>query len=290
MVPEGLTGRGWISMAECFQAVVNFFSSSRKANFSLKVAGRRGGVTFADAVKSSPPSEFTGLVSSKEGRSKVVGGSDVSCPHAETEMVHADLAAAFSGSKTRAFNVCSSGECRGDFFCVKHLHVRLFALQMEMDRLLKSLDKLGHFGPGELGQSCRDCGNGLSGTVGSCGEVGRELGPGSGGEARMGLVSNPFSTSEEAVGPGLGSTGPLLSLERAGDEEGLGLNGSPDPILTGNLTWPGTPPVPRFLGATSRIWKLVRRRLNLRREWVSPAFRRPWRWVLPKFRWSRLLL
>lgn len=230
MVPEGLTGRGWISMAECFQVVVDFFSNSRKANFSLKVAGRRGGVTFADAVKSSPPSEFTGLVSSKEGRSTVAGGSDVSCPYAETDMMHADLAAAFSGSKTRAFNVCSFGVCGGDFFCVKHLHARLFALQMEMDRLLKSLDKLGHFGPGELSQSC---GNGLSGTVGSCGEVGRDPGPGSGGEAGMGLVSNPFSTSEEAVGLGLGSTGPLLSLDRAGDEEGLGLNVSPDPILLG---------------------------------------------------------
>lgn len=31
----------------------------------------------------------------------------------------------------------------GDYYYVKHLHMRLLALKMEMDRLLNSLDKLG---------------------------------------------------------------------------------------------------------------------------------------------------
>lgn len=57
-------------MVECFHEVVDSFNNSRKANFSLKAARRRGRVSFTNVVKKASPSVLTGMVSlKKEGRS-----------------------------------------------------------------------------------------------------------------------------------------------------------------------------------------------------------------------------
>lgn len=138
-------------MAKCFHEVVDFFSNSRKANFSLKAAERRGGVSFANAVKKAPPLVLTGMVLSKnEGRSTVASGRIISRSHAKKEDVHAVLGLTFQVSRQRLLmNVWLVSVWV--FFCVKHLHLRLSTLKMEMDRLLNSLDKLGYFGLGEFG-------------------------------------------------------------------------------------------------------------------------------------------
>lgn len=121
-----------------------------------------------------------------------------------------------------------AGECVGDFFCVKYLHLRLSALKMEMHRLLNSLDKLGYFCPRELGQSCKDYGDGILGPVSLSGIVGRVSGPSSCGETDMDLVFNPNSNPEGVVGLGSPSFGSVLYVDRARvvcNVEGLELTG-----------------------------------------------------------------
>ncbi|KAB1209556.1 Protein ROOT HAIR DEFECTIVE 3 [Morella rubra] len=236
MVPEGLKGRGWSTMADCFHDVVAFLSNARRAKFSSNAAEWQGGVSFADAVKKVPLVMIPGKVVSKgEGRSTVAGGKAVSSSHAK-EDEHGKLAIVSSGSKAGAFNESATGWCEDDYYCVRHLHTRLAALKMEMDRLLISLDMLGQQGTKDLGRNCKDCGVMSLGPVGSSDRVEGVSRPGyiGGTDLGLGVSSGPVPLIEGSLGPGSFSLRSVLSVDYVENSycvKDLNVHGSSDPAF-----------------------------------------------------------
>lgn len=136
MILEGVNGRGWRMLAESFQEVVNFLGSSRKGHSSLVDAGRRKGVSFADAVKRNHLLAYSGKDSLKGGGfSKAAGRGNVLLVHEERVAKHASLEADGSVSKEVALTDFSATDRSGVCFCAKHFRSRLLGLKAEMDLL-----------------------------------------------------------------------------------------------------------------------------------------------------------
>lgn len=157
-VPKGIEGKGWNTLAECFQAVVDFLGISRKGSFSSRDTGRSG-VSFADVVKKKPPPVSLGKVYLKlGGKSKIAVGSNVSFSHVEKKVKHAKQAADCLVPKGVAIYENAAIECSSESFYTKHYRTRLLGLKDEIDRLFKALSMMGEASLEGLGLSCKDCG------------------------------------------------------------------------------------------------------------------------------------